>query len=75
MGSGSLFKTSDAGQHWTPVEIPAPLLGWIYTPHVIDAGHAWAELTAISTSASDSALVMSSDGGVSWGPVNVPNPS
>jgi photosystem II stability/assembly factor-like uncharacterized protein len=74
MGSG-LFKTSDAGQHWTRFEAPAPLQGWIYSPHVIDAGNAWAELTAITTSGSDSALVMSSDGGVSWAPVDVPNPS
>jgi photosystem II stability/assembly factor-like uncharacterized protein len=75
MGSGSLFKTSDAGQSWMRVEAPVPLEGWIYSPHVIDAGHAWAELTAISVTGSDSALVISSDGGVSWAPVNVPQPS
>jgi photosystem II stability/assembly factor-like uncharacterized protein len=72
MGAGSLSKTSDAGQTWTRLEASPPLETWFYSPHVIDAGHAWAQLTWIATSSSDSALVMSSDGGVSWTPVSVP---
>jgi photosystem II stability/assembly factor-like uncharacterized protein len=70
----ALFKTSDAGQSWKQVRAPLLLDGWIYTVHIIDSNHAWAELTS-TTATPASALVMSSDGGVSWTPANVPQPS
>jgi hypothetical protein len=74
MGTGSVYRTSDAGQTWKRVEAPALLEGWKYSPHVIDSGHAWAELLT-TTPTVQGALVLSSDGGVSWTPANVPQPS
>lgn len=72
MGSKSVYRTSDAGQSWKRVEAPGLLEGWKYSPHVIDSGHAWAQLTSASA---ESALVLSSDGGVGWTPANLPQPS
>ncbi len=74
IGAGGLSKTADAGQSWKRVQAPVLLDGWTYSAHVIDSGHAWAELTS-STSTAGSALVMSSDAGVSWTPANVPQPA
>jgi photosystem II stability/assembly factor-like uncharacterized protein len=75
MRADALFKTSDAGQSWKRVQAPTLLDGWIYTAHIIDSEHAWAELTEITTSPGQSAMVMSSDGGVTWTPIDVPKPS
>jgi hypothetical protein len=73
MGAGSLYKTSDSGQTWTRIDASSLLDNWIYSPHLIDATHAWARLTFVSADA-NTALVVSADGGVTWTPVNVPQP-
>ena len=71
----ALFKTSDAGQTWKRVQAPMPLDGWIYSAHIIDSEHAWAELTEPTIAPGRSAVAMSSDGGVTWTPIDVPRPS
>ncbi len=71
---GFLFKTSDGGATWQETHV-APLLdNWIYSPaHVIDAEHAWSQMT-FAARGGGSALSMTTDGGVSWHTVNVPKP-
>lgn len=61
-----LFKSSDAGQTWTPVTDSLP--NWQFVPHVIDQQHAWAELTVVG----GYGLAFSSDGGLHWKRANVP---
>ncbi len=72
-----LFKTSDAGQTWTPVHtVPPDIPGdWTFGPaHVIDSGHAWLQMTSANRRNGASGLEMTSDGGVHWVAANVPEP-
>jgi photosystem II stability/assembly factor-like uncharacterized protein len=76
MRNGTLFKSSDAGQTWK--EVAQQLDEWDYLPQVIDAKHAWAQMTVVFPSANPfqgTGLAVSADGGVHWTPVNVPKPS
>jgi photosystem II stability/assembly factor-like uncharacterized protein len=73
MGAGDLWKSSDAGGSWKLVS--QQLDGWQYSPHVIDANHAWAELYISKPSwAPGAGLAVTSDGGVHWSQVNAPQP-
>ncbi len=76
MRFGTLFKSSDAGQSWKQVSVQ--LDDWDYVLHVIDAGHAWAQLVAPlpqGNAFQGTGLATSGDGGAHWTPVKVPNPS
>jgi photosystem II stability/assembly factor-like uncharacterized protein len=76
MRNGTLFKSSDAGQTWK--EAAQQLDEWDYIPQVIDAKHAWAQMTVVFPNANPlrgTGLAVSSDGGVHWTPVSVPKPS
>jgi photosystem II stability/assembly factor-like uncharacterized protein len=74
MQSGMLWKTSDAGRSWKLVSTQNT--DWVYFPHVIDAKHAWAELSIPAAGASPAAgLAVTSDGGLHWTQVGTPNPS
>jgi photosystem II stability/assembly factor-like uncharacterized protein len=73
MGTGDLWKSSDAGASWKLVSQQQD--GWQYSAHVIDANHAWAE---IDTSAPGApyvgGLALTSDGGLHWSQVDTPRP-
>ncbi len=74
---GVLFKTSDAGQTWTPVRTVAPDISgdWTFGPaQVIDAQHAWLLMSSANRRNSATGLLMTSDGGVRWTSANVPKP-
>ena len=71
MQSGFLYKTSDSGQSWKELQAARLQESWSYSPQVIDANDAWAQLT---DALNENALALSSDGGVSWTAVNVPPP-
>jgi len=60
MTSTSLFKSLDAGQHWTM--ITSGLSDWRFTPHVLDSAHAWATITT----AEGNGLAFTEDGGLHW---------
>lgn len=73
---GTLWKSSDAGQTWK--QVAQQVVDWDYRPHVIDAIHAWAELST-STSPGRPALpgaglAITSDAGLHWKQVNAPQP-
>jgi photosystem II stability/assembly factor-like uncharacterized protein len=76
MRYGTLFKSSDAGQTWK--EVAQQLDEWDYTPQVVDAKHAWAQMTVVfprSNPPQGTGLATTADGGIHWTPVNVPKPS
>jgi photosystem II stability/assembly factor-like uncharacterized protein len=76
MRYGTLFKTSDAGQTWK--EVAQQLDEWDYVPQLVDAKHAWAQMTVVFPSANPpqgTGLATTADGGIHWTPVNVPKPS
>jgi photosystem II stability/assembly factor-like uncharacterized protein len=62
----TLSKSLDAGQTWT--RITSTLPDWQFVPHILDANHAWAELTV----ADGFGLALTSDGGLHWIRANVP---
>jgi photosystem II stability/assembly factor-like uncharacterized protein len=71
MGAGDLWKSADAGSSWKLVSQQTD--GWGYSPHVIDANHAWAELFN-SAAGNFSGLALTSDGGLHWSQVGTPQP-
>lgn len=76
MRYGTLFKSSDAGQTWK--EVAQQLDEWDYVPQLVDAKHAWAQMTVVFPRANPpqgTGLATTSDGGIHWTPVNVPKPS
>ena len=62
----ALFKSSDAGQTWQQITNAIP--SWQLVPHVVDAKHAWAELSVVG----GFGLGLTDDGGLHWRPTNVP---
>ena len=62
----ALFKSADAGQTWKQITNTLP--SWQYVLHVLDAKHAWAELSVVS----GFGLGLTDDGGLHWSPGNVP---
>jgi photosystem II stability/assembly factor-like uncharacterized protein len=76
MRNGTLFKSADAGQTWK--KTTQQLDQWDYRPQVIDAQHAWAQMTVVFPNANafhGTGLAITTDGGRHWTPVNVPKPS
>jgi photosystem II stability/assembly factor-like uncharacterized protein len=71
VGSGSLFKTSDAGQTWKEVSSTLPQ-GQIVL-HVFDAQHAWA--LVFSYMSGGSGLIATGDGGHTWWNIPALQPS
>jgi len=72
---GVLFKTNDAGQTWTPIRTVAPDVSgdWTFGPaQVIDANHAWLQMTSANRRDGATGLMMTSDGGLNWTAANVP---
>lgn len=73
---GALWKSSDAGQTWT--HVAQQVDDWDYHPHVIDAMHAWAELSTSSSpgvpALPGAGLALTSDAGLHWKQVNTPQP-
>jgi len=73
----NLFKTSDAGQTWTPVATVTPDISgdWTFGPaQVIDAKHAWLVMSSVNRRNAATGLMMTSDGGLNWTAANVPKP-
>ncbi|HVH63429.1 MAG TPA: hypothetical protein VNA65_07505 [Candidatus Dormibacteraeota bacterium] len=68
MKDGVLSKSQDGGQHWRQISDRLPK--WQFVPHVIDAQHAWAELTLDG----GFGLAFTNDGGLHWARVSVPEP-
>jgi photosystem II stability/assembly factor-like uncharacterized protein len=62
----ALSKSSDAGQTWTRITNTLP--DWQFVPYVLDANHAWAELTVVG----GFGLALTDDGGLHWIRANVP---
>jgi photosystem II stability/assembly factor-like uncharacterized protein len=62
----TLSKSFDAGQTWTRISNALP--DWQFVPYILDANHAWAELTV----ADGFGLALTSDGGLHWIQANVP---
>jgi hypothetical protein len=62
VGSGSLFKTSDAGKTWKEVSSTLPQGQFVL--HVFDAQHAWA--LVFSYMSGGSGLIATGDGGHTW---------
>ena len=74
MRTGDLWKSSDAGGSWKLVS--QQLDGWQYSPHVIDANHAWAEIdTSAPGALYAGGLALTSDGGLHWTQVSAPTPA
>ena len=76
MRYGTLFKSSDAGQTWK--EVSQQLDEWDYVPQLVDAKHAWAQMTVVFPGANPpqgTGLATTADGGIHWTPVNVPKPT
>ena len=72
---GFLYKTPNAGQNWTRVDVEPLPTGWNIDPvHALDDSHGWWTMTA-TTDSRDSALMMTSDGGSTWRAVAMPTPS
>lgn len=59
---GDLFRTTDGGQTWTPLALPAP--GAVHAVAFLDATHGFA--TTFSRGAGHFALVETGDGGATW---------
>jgi photosystem II stability/assembly factor-like uncharacterized protein len=73
MQSGTLWKSSDAGQSWKLVSKQNN--NWDGVLHVIDAMHAWAELFSNAPGSSGwGGLAVTSDGGMHWTQVSAPKP-
>jgi photosystem II stability/assembly factor-like uncharacterized protein len=73
MQSGTLWKTSDAGQSW---KVVSKLNNdWDGVLHVIDAKHAWAELFTNIPGPPNGGLAVTSDGGLHWTQVSAPTPA
>jgi photosystem II stability/assembly factor-like uncharacterized protein len=79
IGSGSLFKSSNAGQTWqqistaTPLPPPPPQ----FVLHVIDSQHAWVELSMLMSATGGanyrmSTVIVTGDGGLTWTRVTPP---
>ncbi|HET9782061.1 MAG TPA: hypothetical protein VFR33_09795 [Candidatus Dormibacteraeota bacterium] len=69
IGGTVLSKSSDAGQTWK--QITRSLPDWQFMPYVLDANHAWAQLTVLG----GYGLGMTIDGGLHWTRANVPQVS
>jgi photosystem II stability/assembly factor-like uncharacterized protein len=72
---GTLWKSTDAGQTWR--QVAQQVDRWDYHPHVIDATHAWAELSTATPPGQDlpgAGLAMTADAGLHWKQVNAPQP-
>jgi photosystem II stability/assembly factor-like uncharacterized protein len=73
---GTLWKSSDAGQTWK--QVAQRVDDWDYHPNVIDAMHAWADLSTSSSpgvpALPGAGLAMTSDAGLHWKQVNTPQP-
>jgi photosystem II stability/assembly factor-like uncharacterized protein len=69
MSETSLFKSSDAGQHWMLVTSALP--DWHYVPHVHDSLHAWAGIVFFDANG----LALTKDGGLHWSLATVPPPA
>jgi photosystem II stability/assembly factor-like uncharacterized protein len=69
IGSGSLFKSSNSGQTWEYISSIQQPQEWIVL-HVIDAQHAWVQISTFQTRAGGSfrvsAVAVTTDGGLSW---------
>jgi photosystem II stability/assembly factor-like uncharacterized protein len=63
----ALFKSADAGLTWKQITDTLPT--WQLVPHVLDAKHAWAELSVVG----GFGLGLTDDGGLHWRPANVPS--
>jgi photosystem II stability/assembly factor-like uncharacterized protein len=63
----ALFKSADAGQTWKQITNTLP--SWQFVLHVLDAKHAWAELSVVG----GFGLGLTDDGGLHWRPANVPS--
>src|ERR1700682_1019184 len=76
ISSGSLYKSSNSGQTWEFISLipqsPEPTV-----LHVIDAQHAWAQVSMFQSrdggSYRASEVAFTSDGGLTWKPVLPPN--
>lgn len=72
MRFGALWKSTDAGESWKMVSQQKD--GWDYVPHVIDANHAWAEVSGPPPGRSGVGLAVTADGGLHWQQVSAPKP-
>jgi photosystem II stability/assembly factor-like uncharacterized protein len=63
---GALYKSSDAGQTW--IHISDKLPNAVYSLHILDSKHAWAQVFFTD----GSGLAFTADGGLTWARAYVP---
>ena len=66
---GALYMSSDGGQTWNHISDKLPSA--VYSLHILDSQHAWAQMVF----AEGSGLAFTADGGLHWTRANVPQPT
>jgi photosystem II stability/assembly factor-like uncharacterized protein len=66
---GALYKSPDGGQTWNHISDTLP--NAVYSLHILDFQHAWAQMFL----AEGSQLAFTADGGLHWTRANVPQPT
>jgi photosystem II stability/assembly factor-like uncharacterized protein len=66
---GTLSKSSDGGQTWNHIADKLP--NAVYSLHILDSKHAWAQVFF----AEGSGLAFTADGGLNWTRANIPPPT
>jgi photosystem II stability/assembly factor-like uncharacterized protein len=66
---GALYMSSDGGQTWNHISYKLPSA--VYSLHILDSQHAWAQMFF----AEGSVLAFTADGGLHWTRANAPQPT
>jgi photosystem II stability/assembly factor-like uncharacterized protein len=66
---GALYMSSDGGQTWNHISDKLPIA--VYSLHILDSQHAWAQMFF----AEGSVLAFTADGGLHWTRANAPQPT